>query len=390
MRKQLHTRVLLLAGSLAAVAVIGFGCGDDRSPNAPEATAPESVPVAHQVVLDVAHPDVQNAITIQEQHTENLMARSGVVGTAVGLDSAGEMAVKVYLEDESAMVGLPADLDGLNVVPVVTGKLVARGGPPGGMGMGNGTDPKAPQTAPIKLGTSGGWRYDLANGYCCSGTLGGLIEDGGGTQYILSNWHVLYADIVNGGNGRTAQPGDPVIQPGMIDIGCNANNAINVATLVSGGGSLPSGNVDAGIAAVIPGQVASDGEILEIGVLSSQTVGAFVGQDVKKMGRTTGLGRGTVDGLNANVTITYENECAGGVAFSKTFTGQIIITNARCKFLDGGDSGSLMVEDVTTNPRTVGLLFAGSVQCNKFAIAIANPIGDVLSHYGGGMQMVGN
>lgn len=388
MRKQLRTRVLLLAGSLAAVAVLGLGCGDDRAPNAPEAQAPEAVAVHQGVVLDAANPDVRNAIAIQEQHTDDLMARSGVVGTAVGLDDAGQVAVKVYLEDESAMVGLPADLDGLNLVPVVTGEIVARGGPPG-MG-GGGVNPRAPQTAPIKLGTSGGWRYDLANGYCCSGTLGGLVEDSGGTQYILSNWHVLYADIVNGGNGRTAQPGDPVIQPGMIDISCNANNAINVATLVSGGGSLPSGNVDAGIAAVIPGQVASNGEILEIGVLSSQTVGAFVGQPVKKMGRTSGLGRGTVDGLNANVSITYENECAGGTAFSKTFTGQIIITNVRCKFLDGGDSGSLMVEDVTTNPRTVGLLFAGSVSCNKFSIAVANPIGDVLSQYGGGMHMVGN
>jgi hypothetical protein len=195
---------------------------------------------------------------------------------------------------------------------------------------------------------------------------------------------------VNGGNSRVASAGDPVIQPGLIDIGCNANNAMNVATLVNGGGTLPGSNVDAGIAAVIPGQVASDGEILDIGVLSSSTVGASIGQAVKKMGRTTGLGRGNVDGLNASVQISYENECAGGLAFTKVFTGQIIITNSRCKFLDGGDSGSLTVEDVTNNPRTVGLLFAGSTLCNKSAIAIANPIGDVLSHYGGGMHMVGN
>ncbi|GJM44722.1 MAG: hypothetical protein DHS20C21_15640 [Gemmatimonadota bacterium] len=342
-------------------------------------------------VLDRNHVDVRNAITVQENHTADLLSRPGVVGTAVGVDAAGQMAVKVYVESESDLVGLPADLDGLGVDVFVTGKLVARGGSMGGsMGGSNGTNPKAPQTAPIKLGTSGGWRFDLANGYCCGGTLGGLIEDGGGTQYILSNYHVLYADIVNGGNGRTASAGDPVIQPALIDVGCNANNSLDVATLVNGGGSLPGGNVDAGIAAVIPGQVSGTGEILDIGVLSSATAGAFVGQDVKKMGRTTGLGRGTVDGLNATVSITYENECAGGTAFTKTFTGQIIITNARCKFLDGGDSGSLMVEDITTNPRCVGLLFAGSTSCNKFAIAIANPIDDVLDFYGGGMQMVGN
>ena len=42
-----------------------------------------------------------------------------------------------------------------------------------------------------------------------------------------------------------------------------------------------------------------------------------------------------------------------------------------------------MVEDVTTNPKAVGLLFAGS---NLYAIA--NPINEVLSFLGG--TMVGN
>jgi hypothetical protein len=41
-----------------------------------------------------------------------------------------------------------------------------------------------------------------------------------------------------------------------------------------------------------------------------------------------------------------------------------------------------MVEDVATNPRAVGLLFAGSS-----SIAIANPINDVLNHFG--VSMVG-
>ncbi|HMB70296.1 MAG TPA: hypothetical protein VKU85_13350, partial [bacterium] len=347
-----------------------------------------SVPAS---ALDLRSEELRAAVAIQEAHTAELMSRAGVVGTAVGVDETGSPAVKVYLEDESALAMVPAELDGMAVQAVITGPLVPRGGNGGMGGMGgSGSDPRAPQTAPIKLGTSGGWRYDLANGYCCGGTLGALVEDGGGTQYILSNNHVLYGDIVNGGNGTVASAGDPVIQPALIDVGCNANSAMNVATLVNGGGSLPGNNLDAGIAEVIPGQVASDGEILEIGVLSSQTTGAFVGQDVKKMGRTSGLGRGTVDGLNATVSITYEDECAGGVAFTQTYTGQVIITNARCRFLDGGDSGSVMVEDVTTNPRAVGLLFAGSVNCNKFAIAIASPIDEVLNFYGGGMQMVGN
>jgi hypothetical protein len=75
--------------------------------------------------------------------------------------------------------------------------------------------------------------------------------------------------------------------------------------------------------------------------------------------------------------VTYENECAGGTAFTKTFTGQIIIANSRSQFLNSGDSGSLMVENVSANPRAVGLLYAGSN-----TTAIANPIDEVLAFLG--------
>jgi hypothetical protein len=64
-------------------------------------------------------------------------------------------------------------------------------------------------------------------------------------------------------------------------------------------------------------------------------------------------------------------------ATSKTFTGQIVILNRGKRFLNSGDSGSLMVENVSTNPRAVGLLFAGSSTS-----AIANPIGQVLPNLG--------
>jgi hypothetical protein len=327
------------------------------------------------------------------------MAIPDVVGTAVGLDNAGEPVIQVFLASDKAR-GIPGELNGFRVVTRVTGPLVAYKGPPGGGGGSTpGDDPKVNQTPPIQLGTSGGWRYDLANGYCCGGTLGSLIQING-TQYILSNYHVLYSDIVNGGNGRIAKPSDPVIQPGLIDVACNANSAQNVATLVTGGGSLPGGNIDAGIAAVMSDPVTREpmvdttGAILNIGTISSATVDAFINQKVKKMGRTTGLSKAAISGVNGTVSITYSNECAGGTSFTKMFTGQIITTNDRCRFLNGGDSGSLMVEDVTTNPRAVGLLFAGSSTCNRFAIGIANPINHVLTHFSTTMKgtaaMVGN
>jgi hypothetical protein len=239
----------------------------------------------------------------------------------------------------------------------------------------------AKQTPPVQLGTSGGWMYDLANGYCCGGTLGALVHVGT-TQYVISCYHVFRQDIVLGGNNRIATDGDPIIQPGLVDVNCNASGSQTVATL-AGGASLPSTNVDVAEAQVVSGMVSSTGSILEIGTTSASTVAAALKQAVKKSGRTTGLTRSTVSALNATVSVAYENECAGKTAFTKTFTGQVVVANSNSTFLNSGDSGSLLVENVTTNPRAVGLLFAGSTGRN--GQAIANPIGQVLTYLGATM-----
>ena len=209
-----------------------------------------------------------------------------------------------------------------------------------------------------------------------------------GVQYILSNYHVLEADIILGGNSIVATTDSPVIQPALIDVGCNALNSQQVATLTVTK-SLPTYNVDVGLAKVTPGTVRADGSILEIGPISRTTLSPALNQPVKKSGRTTGLTRSSISGLNATISVSYDNECAGGTAFTKTFTGQVVINNPSSAFLAGGDSGSLMVEDAATNPRAIGLLYAGSSTA-----AIANPIGEVLTFVGGALggvaTMVGN
>lgn len=331
-------------------------------------------------VLDASHANVRAVIAVQQEVTADWMRQPEVLGTAIGLNDSGKTSLLVYIDRDSNCAGdvirsLPREIRGVGVQVELTDKFRAMAKP------GSGVNHKAIQTPPIQLGTSGGWRYDLANGFCCGGTLGSLVSIGG-VQHILSNYHVFEADIVLGGNTRVATTGDPVIQPGLIDVNCNAANAQDVALLVKRS-SLPASNVDCAIAAVIPGQVRTDGAILEIGTISSTTVNAFINQAVKKSGRTTGLTRAKVTGLNATVSITYDNECAGGTAFTKTFTGQIVTSNSGSRFLNSGDSGSLMVEDVTTNPHAVGLLFAGSSTS-----AIANPINEVLTFLGA--TMVGN
>jgi hypothetical protein len=327
-------------------------------------------------VLDEAHAAVQAVMSVQSEITSDLMRQPEILGTAVGVNTAGTPVLTVFVDRDSANAGevirnLPREFRGVGVQVHLTDKFRAMAKP-------GGVSHTARQTPPIQFGTSGGWTYDLANGFCCGGTLGSLVRIGN-TQYILSNYHVLEADIVSGGNNRIAQNGDPVIQPGLIDVNCNNSNAQNVGTLAKRS-SLPGSNVDCAIAQVVPGQVRTDGAILEIGTISSSTVAAAINQAVKKSGRTTGLSRSKVSGLNATISVAYDNECAGGAAFTKTFTGQIVITNRGSKFLNSGDSGSLMVEDVTTNPRAVGLLFAGSSSS-----AIANPINQVLSFLGATM-----
>jgi len=241
---------------------------------------------------------------------------------------------------------------------------------PGG---GGGVNHKAEQARPIQLGTSGGNALDLANGYCCSGTLGALVTKGD-KQYILSNTHVFAGDSVPGGNGYTAALNDPINQAGLIDNNCVNDAQKHVANLKEWARFNSSDNV-------IADKVDTGGAILEIGTISSTPLAAAVNLPVKKSGRTTGLTRSRVSSLNATIGVGYSNECAGG-SFTKTFTGQVLISNKGSRFLNSGDSGSLMVEDVATNPRAVGLLYAGSS-----SIAVANPIGHVLSKFG--VTMVG-
>jgi hypothetical protein len=367
-------RLKLVLGAVTLIVAIGAilnGCSKQAS----LVTGPQSGTLASQGIK-ATPTEFRLAVRVQEARTPKLLATPGVVGTAITADANGKLAIMVLTETAMG-AKLPATLDGYSVIEEVTGKIHAvKGG-------GGGASHTAKQTPPIQLGTSGGNAFDIANGFCCSGTLGALVHIGS-TQYILSNSHVFAGDVVSGGNGRVSQIGDDVTQPGLVDNNCSTANTNHVADVSSLSTLYPPGstpNVDCAIAQVVAGQVQSDGAILEVGTIGATTVAASVGQAVKKSGRTTGLTRSSISGLNATVNVGYETECAG-TAFTKTFTGQILVSNRRSRFLNSGDSGSLMVEDVTTNPRAVGLLYAGSN-----TIAVANPIGDVLSHLGA--QMVG-
>jgi hypothetical protein len=366
---QRFTLVLVLFVLAASIAILA-SCGQNTS----MVTGPEGASGPTLAGLKVGDAAVTAAISAQNRHTGDLMKMPGVVGTAITADAKGKPAILVLTESANSSRHLPTTVEGYSVIEMVTGKIIAMKGH-------GGVSHTAKQTPPIQLGTSGSPSLDIANGFCCGGTLGSLVHIGS-TQYILSNSHVLCGDVVSGGNGRVSTIGDDIQQQGLIDNNCSASGTNLVADLSSLSTVYPPNstpNVDCAIAQVRSGMVRTDGAILEIGTLSASTVGASVGQGVKKSGRTTALSRSSISGINASVSVGYSTEC-GGSSFTKNYTGQILVSNSGSKFLNSGDSGSLMVEDVTTNPRAVGLLFAGSS-----SIAVANPINDDLAHLGASM-----
>src|SRR5215475_11958369 len=164
------------------------------------------------------------------------------------------------------------------------------------------------QPFPIQLGTSGGNINDSSKGFCYGGTLGALVEDNKtGTEYILSNNHVL-------ARTNMAASGDGIIQPGLIDHSpaCFKDSGDIVADLSAfvpilfkSKGTMPWNAVDAAIAQVRVGKVDSTGSILDIGTLSSETVAPGLGMAVKKSGRTTGLTTGNITAVHATIDVTY-------------------------------------------------------------------------------------
>lgn len=247
------------------------------------------------------------------------------------------------------------------------------------------------QSAPVKLGSSGGNTLDVGTKVCCIGTLGSLWTRADlPNPVILSNNHVF----ARSGQGN---PGEAIDQPGQaacFNAPITVANLTQQATLIPAGtqqgrtGAAPS-NVDAAIALVVAGQVDPAGTILDLGATASATSIAAappsatvatpsVGMPVAKSGRTTGLTCSTITAINANISIAYETSCGTGVtAFNATYSNQVVVNGGN--FSAGGDSGSLIVTSASAEP--VALLYGGST-----TDTVANPIQDVIAAFKNGVN----
>jgi len=213
-----------------------------------------------------------------------------------------------------------------------------------------------------------------------AGTLGFIVEDDD-AWYALSNNHVL-ADVNKG------EPGDPIIQPGPIDIAGPSKKRVNQNTLI---GVLDrfvpisfnrSNVVDCAVAELLPDLSFYPGwtEALPGNVKGFRELGpSDLGLRVLKAGRTTGITRGRitqvkVDRLSVNMGSDSRPKWAD-------FSNQVEVLGDDGKlFSDGGDSGSLIVDE---QGYARALLFAGGADSETGEdVTFANRIELVLAKLG--------
>jgi hypothetical protein len=205
-----------------------------------------------------------------------------------------------------------------------------------------------------------------------TGTIGSFVRPvGSDTIHMLSNNHVLADE-------NRAEPNAVVIQPGVVDGGTVADDTVGALALFVPIDLAGTNLVDCAVATVdeaVGWSLATfDGYGGLTGVLE-------IGEEfptVAKFGRTSGHTIGAVTAIELdNVLVGYDS---GAVRFDD----QIEVAGTEDgPFSSPGDSGSLVVTDVTDAPgaAAVGLLFAGSETGGPsgHGLTYVNPIAAVLA-----------
>jgi hypothetical protein len=320
--------------------------------------APEALPLA----LDQNNPRIQKVIDVQSRHTKEMMAIKGVVGTATGINDAGEPSVVIFTTTATKPGMIPGNLEGVPVSVKVTGPFEVK------RASGKQKTASFKTTAvlpiPVPIGVSTG-----NIGECEAGTISARVKDAKGNVYALSCNHVYALE-------NDAQPGSEILQPGLYDTQCMVlgNNDIgSLSSFVPIDFSGGNNTVDAAIAISPTGQLGNSTPANGYGTPNS-TIDSTptIGLAVQKYGRTTQLTEGSISSYNATVTVSYGN------GKNAVFVNQIIVSTHRA-FIKPGDSGSLLVtNDLQGADYPVGLLFAGN---SAGTYSIANPISAVLGAF---------
>jgi hypothetical protein len=327
-------------------------------------------------------PSPEEIYQVKDASKLDLLAAQNVVGVGVGYkEKSGvktdDYAIVVMVSRKLPLSALaprdvlPKNVSGVNIDVIEVGELRA---------LQSRTNRWRPAPGGVSIG-----HYKIT-----AGTLGAVVKDRTTNQpLVLSNNHVI-------ANSNDASPGDLVLQPGPIDGGSPADDAIaylerfcpiefaiepsscDIADTYARFGNSLAGwlgskhrlstmqsdpqainLVDAAVAKPIEEDLVQE-EIFDIGVVEGTEPG-ILGMPVRKSGRTTGFTTSEISLINATVDINY------GGSRTARFENQLVSG----PMSQGGDSGSLVVSGNTL--RAVGLLFAGSAQSTIF-----NPIQAVL------------
>ena len=351
-----------------------------------------SVTIAQQVAVTVSPNPITVAIFTTQQFTATVNGQPSTAVTWEVNGVTGGSQATGYISTSGLFVapgGVPTASSGNGVTTTPVTVTAASTANPSSSGSATVTifaPNQNSQAGAIKFGTSGGNQNDSTTSgnriTCCGGTLGSLVTRGG-TQYVLSNNHVL---------ARTdlAATGESIIQPGLVDTNCGQMASSTVGQL-SQFYNLETGTapkIDAAIAQAVTGAVDASGNILFLGATTDANnvplpgaphagsgVAASVGMPVAKSGRSTGLTCSTIMSTGVTASVQYQKGCGTGTMFPETFTNQVQVSGG--SFSAAGDSGSLIVMQSTADP--VALLFAGSD-----LDSVGNPVSEVLAFFQSG------
>lgn len=292
-----------------------------------------TAPPAQEAVLEaLARPEAAETTG----HLRDVIAQPNVVAVGIAEKErrgrqTGELALTFYVESKKDVAEAEAVPE--VVPPTVSGREL----PTDVVEIGKLVPEVQAGRTPIQPG------FSVGHPNITAGTLGAVIGPARSPR-ILSNSHVL-AD-----SGRAAI-GDPILFPAPDDQGQDPGDVIGTLTqivpFVTGGQFV--NHMDVAVATIAPGRRGElRSRIPTLGIVPSGTTDPVRGMQIVKVGRTTGLTRGTVRDVNFRFVLDYG---AGGIV---GFLDQVFCT----RYSAGGDSGSLVIEETTG--KAVGLHFAGA------------------------------
>jgi hypothetical protein len=271
---------------------------------------------------------------------------NNIVGVAVTTDSIGESKIGVFSEmpiDDPIMVSESLDISTNDVIFHAVGKLY----------------PFYFPFNPARVHRPAFPGVSIAHYKVTAGTLGAIVKDANGDEFILSNNHVL-------ANGNDCKVGDSILQPGSSD-GGESQDVIGYLHQFIPLNYFGLNKMDAALAKPINSTFIADKH--PNAPLISGITQPRHGMKVAKIGRTTGITFGYIFFESGSANVNYAR---GPVVFEE----QIHIwgydeQQGTVPFSEPGDSGSLVFEWETG--KAVGLLFGGSP-----AMSLATPIATVL------------